>query len=123
MYPPLGVAMTSPLRVLFCVTVTQNFFDLPQSAVPGVLQAFGAALANLPERFGITLVGTLDDDVVDVGAVPGRTTAYILADAPDVETVRKVCNVFRTTPVGEHLLWRYGNIETRIGRQASGFKV
>lgn len=115
--------MTSPLRVLFCVTVTQNFFDLPQSAIPGVFQAFGGALANLPERFGIKLIGTLDDDVLDVGAVSGRPTAYILADVPDLETVGKVCNVFRSTPVGDHLLWRYGNIEARIGRQASGFSA
>lgn len=116
--------MTTPLRVLFCVTVTQTFFDLPQSAIPGVFQAFGGALANLPERFGIKLLGTLDDDVFSVGAPgSGRLTAYILADVPDLETVGKICNVFRTTSVGEHLLWRYGNIEARIGRQASGFDV
>lgn len=115
--------MTSPLRVLFCFKVTQTFFDLPQAAIPGVFQAFGGALANLPERFGIKLIGTLDDDVFDVGAVSGRPTAYLLADVPDLETVGKVCNVFRTTPVGEHMLWRYGNIEARIGRQATGFSV
>jgi hypothetical protein len=43
-------------------------------------------------------------------------TAYILADAPDLESVTAVCNVVREATVGEHRLWRYLRIEARVGR-------
>lgn len=116
--------MTASLRVLFCITVTQSFFDLPQADVPGVFQAFGSTLADLQEGFDVRLIGTMDDDRLRVGvSAQGHPTAYILADVPDLETVGRVCDLFRSTPVGEHLMWRYGCIEARIGRQASGFDV
>jgi hypothetical protein len=40
-----------------------------------------------------------------------------LADVPDYATAVAVCNLFRTTPVGEHRLWRYMRVEARVGRE------
>ena len=34
----------------------------------------------------------------------------------DQETVKEACNLFRTTEVEEHALWRYAKIEARMGR-------
>jgi hypothetical protein len=35
----------------------------------------------------------------------------------DFDTVTAVCNLYRTTAVGEYNLWRYGKIEARVGRE------
>lgn len=72
------------------------------------------ALAALP---GIDILGAIDDDRVMVGpSTSWPWTVYIMADVPDYDTVVAACNLMRTTPVGEHNLWRYGRIEARIGR-------
>ena len=61
--------------------------------------------------------GTFDDDELMVGASSTWPwTAYILADAPDLDAVRRVTNILRETPVGSHRLWRYMRVEARIGR-------
>jgi hypothetical protein len=39
-----------------------------------------------------------------------------MADVADLDTVVAACNLFRTTMVGEHRLWKYGKIEARVGR-------
>jgi hypothetical protein len=44
-------------------------------------------------------------------------TAYILAEVPDLATVTKVCDIVRSTPVGDGRLWRYLRIEARLGRE------
>lgn len=110
---------TSPaVRVLFCIGISQSFFDLPRSDIPDVFASFKAAFGNLEERFGIVVLGTLDDDRIQVGqsSAGWPFTSYIMADVPDLETVAKVCDQLRTTPVGDGLLWRYARIDTRIGR-------
>lgn len=107
----------SPLRVLFCIGVTQNFFDLPQEENVLVLQGYGAMLAAMSKLSGLDVLGTMDDDRLMVGTSPGWPwTCYVLADVADLDTVAAACNLFRTTPVGEHMLWRYGRIEARVGR-------
>lgn len=108
----------SPIRVLFCIGISQSFFDLPVDRIPEVFAAFKTAFGKLEERFGITVLGTLDDDRVQVGqsSAGWPFTSYIMADVPDLDTVVKVCDQLRTTPVGDGLLWRYARIDTRIGR-------
>ncbi|WP_332817443.1 hypothetical protein [Sphingopyxis sp.] len=107
-----------PIRVLFCIGISQSFFDLPVDRIPEVFTAFKTAFGNLEQRFGITVLGTLDDDRVQVGqsSAGWPFTSYIMADVPDLDTVVKVCDQLRTTPVGDGLLWRYARIDTRIGR-------
>jgi hypothetical protein len=43
----------------------------------------------------------------------------VLADAERLENVAAVCNLFRTTPVGDcgSKLWKYCKIEARVGRE------
>jgi hypothetical protein len=104
--------------VLFCIGISQSFFDLPRASIPEVVTAFKVAFGNLEERFGVTVLGTLDDDRIQVGqsSAGWPFTSYIMADVPDLDTVVKVCDQLRTTPVGDGLLWRYARIDTRIGR-------
>lgn len=112
-------AKTDPLRVLFCMEVTQKFFELPKSAHPAVFEAFGRTRVDLEARFGMRVLGTIDDDRIAVGPPLGRCwTSYILADVPDLEAVVAFCNQFRTTTIGEtdELLWKYARMEARIGR-------
>ncbi len=106
------------LRVLFCIGVSQSFFDAPSAKVPEIVPAIARAFDDLQGRFGIRVLGTMDDDELMVGpSADYPWTAYILADAPSVESVTAVCNLVRETEVGEHRLWRYLRIEARVGRQ------
>jgi hypothetical protein len=106
------------LRVLFCIGVQQTFFDEEAGLLPEIIPAIQGAFADLNGRFGIRVIGTLDDDQIMVGNAPNWPwTAYILADAPDLQAVAAVCNVVRDTPIGSHRLWRYLRIEARIGRE------
>ena len=112
-------AKTDSLRVLFCMEVTQRFFDSPKSAHPAIFDAFDRTRRDLEGRFGIRVLGTIDDDRIAVGPAIGRSwTSYILADVPDYESVVAFCNQFRTTAVGDsdELLWKYARVEARIGR-------
>lgn len=106
------------LRVLFCLGVTQSFFEEEASTLPARIAAVTEAFADLGGRFGVTVLGTMDDDELMVGHSPSWPwTAYILADAPDLDAVSAVCNVVRETQVGESRLWRYLRIEARVGRR------
>jgi hypothetical protein len=108
---------SAALRVLFCLGVQQTFFDEEGAEVPSIAEAITTAFDDLAGRFGITVLGTMDDDELMVGASPvWPWTAYILADAPDLESVTAVCNIVRTAEVGSHRLWRYMRIEARVGR-------
>ena len=93
------------LRVLFCIGVSQTFFEAPSADVPQIVGAISETFADLGGRFGITVLGTLDDDEMMVGpsgAYPW--TAYILADAPNLAAITAVCNVVREGAVGEYRL-------------------
>ncbi len=106
------------LRVLFCIGVTHSFFEQESGQVSDVITAISHGFHDLKGRFGIIVLGTMDDDELMVGAAAGWPwTAYILADAPDLAAVKAVCNLLRETPIGEHRLWRYLRIEARVGRQ------
>lgn len=105
------------LRTLFCIGVLPAFFELPSTEIRGVIGAIEEAFTDLGPRFGVKVLGTIDDDELMVG--PSSTwpwTAYILAEAPDLAAVTAVCNLVRESEVDEHRLWRYLRIEARVGR-------
>lgn len=109
---------TPPLRTMFFIGIGQNFHDLPASVAGQVVQAFVQALDDLKGRFGIEVLGTFDDDQMMVGASEGWPwTAYILADVPDLDTVIRICGLFRETPTYEGQLWKYARIQARVGRK------
>ncbi|MEV6538209.1 hypothetical protein [Streptomyces sp. NPDC051665] len=106
-----------PLRVLFCIGVNQNFFDLPTGQGKAVWDGFTTMLSQLWELPGVSVLGTMDDDQHMVGPSDSWPwTSYVLADVTDQSTVAAACNLFRTVQVGEHGLWRYMKIEARVGR-------
>jgi hypothetical protein len=106
------------LRVLFCIGVQQTFFDEEADLLSEIIPAIQEAFADLRGRFGVQVLGTLDDDQIMVGNAPNWPwTAYVLADVPDLDTVAAVCNIVRDTPIGSHRLWRYLRIEARVGRE------
>jgi hypothetical protein len=110
-------AAAPPLRVLFCIGINQNFFDLPKSEIGIVWTAFSGMMSEMSRMPGVDVIGNMDDDSHLVGPSDGWPwTCYILADVDTQETVKAACNLFRTTMVGEYALWRYAKIEARIGR-------
>lgn len=71
------------LRVLFCIGMRDEFFSMDSGDAPKIIEASRTALDNLGERFGLTVLGTMDDDELMVGPSYGFPwTAYILAEAP-----------------------------------------
>ncbi|MDQ3379672.1 MAG: hypothetical protein M3546_05040 [Actinomycetota bacterium] len=105
------------LRVLFCFGVTQSFFEAEPASVPAIATGITEAFADLGGRFGVRVLGTMDDDELMVGAsVAWPWTAYVLADVPDLETVTKVTNLLRETEVEGARLWKYLRVEARVGR-------
>lgn len=107
-----------PIRALLCIAVTQNFFDLPGTEIPVVWEAVGEMLKGIVATTGLRILGTLDDDETMVGASEGWPwTCYILVEAVDRQAVVNACNLFRTTPVAEHRLWKYLRVEARMGRE------
>jgi hypothetical protein len=105
------------LRVLFCIGVTPAFFEMRADGIGDVVGAIGNAFEDLAGRFGVTVLGTMDDDELMVGSSASWPwTAYVLADAPDLAAVTGICNLVRETPIGDYRLWRYLRIEARVGR-------
>jgi hypothetical protein len=106
------------LRVLFCIGVMPAFFEEEAGTFKQLIQSIPGAFADLGGRFGITVLGTMDDDELMVG--PSQTwpwTAYILADAPDLDAVVGVCNLVRETEMPNGFrMWKYMKIEARVGR-------
>lgn len=109
-----------PLRVLFCIGINQNFFDLPADGIGAVWKAFSGMLDAIRDMPGVDYIADMDDDSHMVGPSEGWPwTCYILADVDTQETVKAACNLFRTITVGEDdsvKLWRYAKIEARMGR-------
>lgn len=106
-----------PIRALFCCGVTQNFFDLPREGIAEVWRAYGSMLKAIEAMPGVKVLGIMDDDRLTVGSADaGPWTFYIMADVADFDTAAAVCNLYRSTPVGEYNLWRFGKIEARLGR-------
>jgi hypothetical protein len=105
------------LRVLFCFGVLPAFFDEPPAKVGPIVDGIQRAFADLGGRFGLKVLGTMDDDELMVGSSPSWPwTCYILADAPDLDAVTKVCNLVRESEAEGSRLWRYLRVEARVGR-------
>jgi hypothetical protein len=105
------------LRVLFCFGVAQNFFDADGATRAQVVDAFKTVFDDLSGRFGATVLGTFDDDDLMVGPSAGWPwTAYILADVPDLATVKAITTLVRDWEIGPERLWKYVKIEARVGR-------
>ena len=106
------------LRVLFCIGVMPATFELPPvqgAEVKGVIEE---AFADLRGRFGIEVLGTMDDDQLMVGASAAFPwTSYILAEAPSLASVHAVTNLLRTSEVLGARLWKFLRIEARVGRE------
>jgi hypothetical protein len=110
---------TPGLRVLFAFGLTQNFFSEDRSRIPAIMESLKSGFRDLEERFGVRVLGTLDDDESMVGACgTWPWTCYILAHAPDHQAVAEVCNVLREVEVegGGDRLWKYLKVEARTGR-------
>ncbi|WP_216897529.1 hypothetical protein [Nocardia alni] len=110
-----------PLRVLFCIGINQNFFDLPADDITAgdVWQSFVSMMDQLKALPGVDFIGDIDDDATLVGPSDSWPwTCYILADVDTRDTVVAACNLFRTVPVGAAgaKLWKFAKIEARIGR-------
>ena len=104
-------------RALFAFGLTQDFFSEERSRIPPIMDALLEAFAGLEERFGVKVLGTLDDDEMMIGATDTWPwTCYILAEVPDQSAVAAICNLIRQTEVGDARLWKYLKIEARIGR-------
>jgi hypothetical protein len=106
------------LRVLFCFGVLPAFFELDDAGRARIAPAIERAYSNLEQRFGITVLGTLDDDREMVGPTLGYPwTAYILADVPRYQAVVDFCNIVRTEAAGDDALSRFLKVEARVGRE------
>lgn len=107
----------SPLRVLFASRLTDAFYEADATTAAAVVEAVGDAFGDLEGRFGVKVLGTMDDDRLVVGGSEiSPWTGYILADVADLGTVIGICNLLRETWVGDYRLWKYLRIEARVGR-------
>lgn len=105
-------------RTLFCFGVLPSFFELGDVRRKQVFDALVSGFADLETRFGVTILGTLDDDRSMVGPSIGWPwTCYILAEVPDTKAVEGICNLLRQIRVGEDRIWRFIRVETRTGRK------
>lgn len=105
------------VRALFCIGIRGAFFEAEPSVQKQVIEGVSTAFAELEGRFGVRVLGTMDDDELMVGPSEAWPwTAYILAEAPDHPAVASVCNIVREAEIGDAKLWKFMRIEARVGR-------
>src|SRR3954447_7866929 len=105
------------LRVLFAFGLTQDFFAEERRRIPAIMETLKTGFADLDERFGVRVLGTLDDDETMIGATPTWPwTCYVLAEARDREAVAAVCSLLRELQADGVPLWKYLKVEARLGR-------
>jgi hypothetical protein len=98
--------------------VTPAFFEEDEATLPDRIAAIQEAFSDLGGRFGLRVLGTMDDDELMVGHSGGWPwTCYILADCPNLGAVTAVCNIVRDASVNGARLWKYLKIEARVGRR------
>ena len=103
------------LRALFCIGINDDFFRAPPEEKKVVGAALVAAFDDLEGRFGVKVLGTFDDDLLQCGTAQGFPyISYILAEIPDFEAAVAVTNCLRE-PAGDSILSRYVTIQSRIG--------
>lgn len=108
------------LRVLFCIGINQNFFDIAREEQLEVWAAFSEMWNGIHDLPGVKVFGNMDDDQSMVGPSTGFPwTTYLLADVPDIATVHAACSLFHSTAVGDgkFRLWKYCKVEARTGRE------
>jgi hypothetical protein len=104
------------LRVLFCIGVLPEFYSQPAARFDALMEPFFRAFDRLEERFGLRVLGTLDDIDFSMGPTFGWPwTCYILAAAPDHDAIRRVTQQLMDVQIGDDRLWRYAKLEARIG--------
>ncbi|WFF41326.1 IacB protein [Salinicola endophyticus] len=107
-------------RVLFCCGINQNFMNATADEAKQVWEATRTLLQSIDGLPGVTILGIMDDDRIQVGpSLAAPWTFYIMADVETYEAIVEACNFFRTTPVGDgtYKLWKYCRVEARIGRE------
>lgn len=105
-------------RALFCFGVMPAFYEVPDATRKLIFDTLIEAYKDLENRFGVKVLGTLDDDRTVVGPATGYPwTCYILADVPNLDAVTNVCNILREFRIGEDRLWKYMKVEARFGRE------
>jgi hypothetical protein len=105
------------LRTLFCFGLTQEFFNADTETRNAVGAAIKDAFDDLEGRFGVKVLGTYDDDLLQCGPTPAFPwISYILADVPDMEAAVAVTNLVRT-PFRDHRLVKYMRVEARMGHK------
>lgn len=105
------------LRVLFCIGVTSGFFEAEPEELGTIKAAIEEAFDDLSGRFGVRVLGTMDDDRLLVGTSESWPwVSYILADVPDLHAAHAVTDILRGRAADGYPLWRYLKIEARIGR-------
>jgi len=103
------------IRALFCIGLTQEFFSAEGSVKAEVGKTLVSAFGDLEKRFGVKVLGTFDDDLLQAGTTRGYPwLSYILADIPDLKAAIEVTNLMRT-PIGSVTLQKYLTIDTRLG--------
>jgi len=113
----LGRTPPERIRVLFAFGLTPQFYDADPTTLKAILAVLDEGFRDLSARFGVEVLGGLDDDEMVVGSANSWPwTCYLLCDAPNYDAVRQVAGLVRTLRVGEDRLWRYLKVETRIGR-------
>ena len=81
------------LRALFAVGVTQDFFTADSAELGEIGAAIKEAFRDLNERFGVKVLGTFDDDLLQCGESRGYPwISYILAEIPNLEAAIAVTN-------------------------------
>lgn len=105
------------LRSLVCIGVTEAFFSADEEERTAVFHATRAAFDDMPGRFGVKVLGTFDDDTLQIGPSIGFPwTCYLLLEVPSYDAATAITDAFRHTPVGDRQLWRYYKVEARLGR-------
>ena len=105
------------LRALFGIGMTQEYCNASTATREAVYYALQRAFDSLEQRFGVRVLGTIDIDILAVGARSSAPwTSYILAVVPDLDAVVSVCSLVRETTLADDRLWRYITIEALLGR-------
>ncbi len=108
----------SPIRTLFCFGLLPAWFEADAATRKQAHDKLYEAFDDLKGRFGVAVLGTMDDDRTLVGPSLGFPwTCYILADVPDYATVARVCHQLSEVQSAGSRLSRYMTVEARMGRE------
>jgi len=103
------------IRALFCIGITQEFFSAGGAEKDEVIETLKSVFGDLEGRFGVKVLGTFADDMLQAGVTRGFPwNSYIMADIPDLKAAIEVNNLMRTPVLGV-TLQKYLTIDTRVG--------